>query len=86
MEGKDMRKPLYGARACRAIGRNVGSVTEMVQRGIVTPDEARDLCGRLRREFEALVADGRMNPHQASKVEADLAAAAAAADKAAGEQ
>lgn len=79
MEGKDSRKELYGARACRTLGRNVGAVAEMAVRGIITPEESRDLCARLRNELERLQRQGKMTPHQVAKVEADLTDAAAAA-------
>ena len=73
MEKKDLRKELRGARACRTLGRDVGAVAEMAARGLLTPDEARDLCNRLRRELETHMKRGSLTPHQAEKVLADLA-------------
>lgn len=75
MEGKDSRKELRGARACRTLGRDVGAVAEMAARGLLAPEEARDIYARLRRELETLQRQGRMTAFQAAKVEKDLAEA-----------
>lgn len=75
MEKKDSRKELYGARACRTLGRDVGAVAEMAARGVLSPTEARDLYARLKRELEGLQRQGKMTPHQVGKVLADLAEA-----------
>ena len=72
MEKKDSRKQLYGARACRTLGRDVGAVAEMAARGLISPEEARDLCLRLRCELESLDRQGKMTPHQVGKVLLDL--------------
>lgn len=69
-----MAKELRGARACRTLGRDVGAVAEMLERGIVSRDEARDLWTRLRRELEDLNARHMLNPHQYQKVLEELAA------------
>ncbi len=69
-----MAKPLAGARACRTIGRDVGAVEEMRQRGVITDAEAADLSGRLLNELESIRSQGRMNEHQYAKVRDELAA------------
>ena len=69
-----MAKPLGGARAARTLGRDVGAVEEMRQRGVISDEEAHDLNMRLLKELEGIRAAGRMNDHQYAKVRDELAA------------
>ncbi|MGN0851887.1 MAG: hypothetical protein ACI4Q3_00765 [Kiritimatiellia bacterium] len=72
MEGKDTRKELRGARARRTLGRNIGAVAEMAARGLLSPEEARDLYARLDQEFQKLRRQGKLTAYQTAKVEEDL--------------
>ncbi|MBR1871534.1 MAG: hypothetical protein IJ802_06900 [Kiritimatiellae bacterium] len=67
-----MAKPLRGARAARVLGRNVASVEEMRERGIVSQAEACDLWRRLGRELEDLQSLHALNEHQYLKVRTEL--------------
>ena len=69
-----MAKPLRGARAARVLGRNTASVAEMLERGIISGAEAKDLWRRLRTELDALNAIGALNAHQFEKVAVELSA------------